>query len=313
MSFRMASLLGLDTFDLLRFPPNTQFEITSDNMQLRDHCWRLCVFWDNIQSVSVIRKVPTPSQFFHHRSDRSYRIMNLSYFEPIPANEISPRALIHYAATLSHIIFNVRYLSFEITDTLTPSIHPENIIESLTTANTMLKEWRATLPLLLNLDKEAFCYYADSSPPSIDLFDSHRTNLFLGYYGAFCQIGTIVTRSVNVLESTVGSRSGSKKMVTDGQEAAAVIAHCMRRILESGRRFEYHPFMALSLLAAGKVLCDMVGSVEPHRRNGVVEDLLNVLESLRKTGEVWRVALPIAEGFKEIVQTVLKVDISELV
>ncbi|KAI8835083.1 hypothetical protein BC829DRAFT_448273 [Chytridium lagenaria] len=234
--------------------------------------------------VILCIRLPYARRFLSHSifpspTDRSYRIMNLSYFTFIPPNDISPRALIHYVTTLSHIVFRLKCILHDIANTRSS---PDVMMSELMTANSMLSEWKATLPPSFNLSDERFCQRGEE-------FESYRTNLLLGYHGLLCLISTAAQRLP----------FASKHFITTGYNAATFIALLARRVLETPR-FEIHPFYGLE--------CDECWT----------EDLGSVAGFLRRVMGVWRVATGGVERFERelrgLVREVIGVgDVRELV
>ncbi|KAI8838932.1 hypothetical protein BC829DRAFT_30922 [Chytridium lagenaria] len=199
MSFRMASFLRLNTPDLLRFPSEKR-DITAEDMSVRDRCWRICVLNDNLLSNASIE--PSPTRFFNHSAPNMHRIMNLSYFTFIPANDISAQALIHYITTLSYVLYDLRQISLLIDTQLRGKDRDGSRLGDLIiSSQESLQQWTATLPPNLTLE--------DTPATS-----TYHITLLTGYYGATCMSATSLSRIVTALDVWPCHRDSLKSLMS---------------------------------------------------------------------------------------------------
>ncbi|KAI8835082.1 hypothetical protein BC829DRAFT_406731 [Chytridium lagenaria] len=192
MAFRMASLLKLDTPELLRLPSGNI--PTPKEMAIRDRLWRVCVLYDNVL-IATIRSGLLP-RFFQYGGNDARPMLNPQYFTHISCDDESRTAFVHHLSTLSHALYKIRRTIAEIQEVKhADTSNVRRFWEALRTAQAMLEEWETTVPLsILHQKSEDITpfRFVGSNGYHFNGDTCYRVSLKLMYLAAQCHLGNAV-------------------------------------------------------------------------------------------------------------------------
>ncbi|KAJ3118855.1 hypothetical protein HDU96_007597 [Phlyctochytrium bullatum] len=223
MAFRMAALLGLDGERLIEFPGEPARIPTEEEREVRDLCWRACVFLDNVSTWPL----SSPPQEFRPTHPHAH------YFRFLAPTSLARPALIHHFTTLTVVLREI--LRLPDAPTLT----------ALQTAAVRLAGWRDSLPPALALDDPGFWRGGEGGRGC-----GTRASILLGYHAARCVVGRAALR--------VG---GAPQLVRDAAKSAGVVVAVGMGVGGCGY-VNVQPFMAQCGLMAGMFVVEKGAWVE---------------------------------------------------
>ncbi|KAI8838935.1 hypothetical protein BC829DRAFT_30927 [Chytridium lagenaria] len=296
MAFRMASLLGLDTPELLFTKV-----LTDSSMELRDALWRALIFTDNVM-IATVRSLFLP-RFFNHGID-SESFLRIASFLPVDRNDTSHRAIIHHLVSLTYVTYKLHTTIAETVQALQHQAHgnalttltreKQDFWDTILSARHMLETWKLTLPPCFALD--------DIGPRDEPLSNSYFMTVLLGYHGMLCLIG----QASRVLQLYGVCRrqppAFTLQTIEDSATASSIaIAAIAKRGVETGaREFELHVYMAISMFASGRFIYSGLRS-EGRREN--LERLSCIRAFMKMLCKMWR---GVEYGFQQFENEVLE-------